>query len=149
VPERNAVGLFFDNRAPSTELVDLMRRALEAEPPSAPDETQQQAEWLASHLPPLTRSLTTALASPPPASAAASAADAASSAQATVNQLLGGPSFNSGRFVIALAIFAALVGGGIATEATHLTTAAGTLFGFAGAVFGIVTAFLGSEKGSS
>lgn len=33
------------------------------------------------------------------------------------------------------------------SKATHLTTASGTLYGFAGAIFGIVTAFLGSEKG--
>ena len=51
--------------------------------------------------------------------------------------------------MIAFLIFAALIGGGVATEATPLTTASGTLFGFAGAIFGIVTAFLGSEKSSS
>lgn len=142
------MGLFFDNRAPSPDLIELIQKALDAQPP-APGATQQEAEARAGQLHPLTHALSEALASRPPANAAASTVEATAAAQATINQLLGGPSFNTGRFVIALAIFAALVGGGIATEATHLTTACGTLFGFAGAVFGIVTAFLGSEKGTS
>jgi hypothetical protein len=101
---------------------------------------------LAGQLYPLVAELSQALDSPPPANPGA---DAAVAAQATVDQLLGGPSFNTGRFLIAFLIFAMLVGGGIATEATHLTTSSGVLFGFAGAIFGIVTAFLGSEKGGS
>jgi len=141
------MGLFFDNHAPSPELVDLIQRALDA-PPPPPTETRVEAAAFASQLHPLTSTLMTALASPPPAHSAASAAHATAEARTTVNQLLGGSSFNTGRFIIALGIFCALVGGGIATEATHLSTAAGTLFGFAGAVFGVVTAFLGSEKGS-
>ena len=142
------MGLFFNNRAPSPDLVDLMQKALDTEPPAAGAATQHEARELAGELRPLTATLTTALASRRPATGADSTAHATRAAQATVNQLLGGASFNTGRFVIALAIFAALVGGGIATEATHLTTATGTLFGFAGAVFGIVTAFLGIEKGN-
>jgi hypothetical protein len=142
------VGLFFESKAPSSDLVDLIQKALDTDPPP-PGAVRPEAESLAGDLQPLTSTLTEALATRPPASTTASAAHATAAAQATVNQLLGGSSFNTGRFIIALAIFAALVGGGIATEATHLTTACGTLFGFAGAVFGIVTAFLGSEKGSS
>ena len=143
------MGLFFENRVPNSDLIDLIQKALDTEPLPPGAARQEVAESLAGQLHPLTSTLTEALASRPPASSAASTAQATAAAQATVNQLLGGSSFNTGRFVIALAIFAALVGGGIATEATHLTTACGTLFGFAGAVFGIVTAFLGSEKGSS
>jgi hypothetical protein len=159
------VGLFFDNRASSSDLVDLIQKVLNADPnqPSALDEAKQQATTLASKLQPLMQTPTNAPAeekpaspapaspapaSPAPASPAPVSRQATKAAQATANQLLGGPSFNTGRFWIALAIFAALVGGAIATEATHLGTASGTLFGFAGAVFGIVTAFLGSEKGS-
>jgi hypothetical protein len=139
------VGLFFEPRTPSPDVVNLVETALRTQPP-APDVTEQQARVHAGHLHPLVETLSDALATHPPANPGAVAAV---KAQATVDQLLGGSSFNTGRFVIAFLIFAALVGGGIATEATHLTTATGTLFGFAGAVFGIVTAFLGSEKGSS
>jgi hypothetical protein len=136
------MGLFFEQRTPNPELVGMMAEALRTTPPAGT--SQQRAVELAGNLHPLVQSLTTALDSPVPANPAA----ATVAAQAAVNQLLGGSSFNSGRFWIALAIFLGLVGGGIATEATHLTTATGTLFGFAGAIFGIVTAFLGTEKAS-
>jgi hypothetical protein len=142
------VGLFFERQTPSPDVVNLVESALRTPPliPPAPDATQQHATRLAGEVHPLVQTFSDALNSPTPANPEAAAK---AMAQGAVDQLLGGPSFNTGRFVIALAIFAALVGGGIACEATHLTTSTGTLFGFAGAVFGIVTAFLGSEKGSS
>lgn len=141
------MGLFFERRTPSSDVVDLVETALRTPPPvpPAPDATQQ-ATHLAGQVHPLVQTLSDAIASPTPPNPEASAK---AMAQGAVDQLLGGPSFNTGRFVIAFAIFAALAGGGIACEATHLTTSTGTLFGFAGAVFGIVTAFLGSEKGSN
>jgi hypothetical protein len=139
------VGLFFERRTPSPDVVNLVEAALRTPPPvpPAPEVTQQEAARL---LDPLVQTLSDALDSPTPANPHAAATVMA---QGAVDQLLGGPSFNTWRFVIAFAIFAALVGGGIACDATHLTTSTGTLFGFAGAVFGIVTAFLGSEKGSN
>jgi hypothetical protein len=139
------MGLFFEKTVPSPELVNLMTSALEAEPP-LPGTATANAELLVAKFQPLVATVTGALnAAPPPNVSSA----AATYAQSAVDELLGGSSFNTGRFVVALSIFAALVGGGVATEATHLTTASGTLFGFAGAIFGIVTAFLGTEKGSS
>jgi len=142
------VGLFFERRTPSPDVLDVVETALRTPPhvPPAPDATHQQATAMAGQVHPLVQTISDALDSPTPANPEAAAKVMA---QGAVDQLLGGPSFNTGRFVIAFAIFAALVGGGIACEATHLTTSTGTLFGFAGAVFGIVTAFLGSEKGSS
>jgi hypothetical protein len=141
------VGLFFERRTPSPDVVNLVETALRTPPPvpPAPDATQQ-ATALAGQVHPLVQTLSDAIATPTPANPEATAKVMA---QGAVDQLLGGPSFNTWRFVIAFGIFAALAGGGIACEATHLTTSTGTLFGFAGAVFGIVTAFLGSEKGSS
>jgi hypothetical protein len=139
------VGLFFERRTPSPDVVNLVETALRTPPPEppAPDATQQEATRM---LHPLVQTVSDALAAPTPANPGATAKVMA---QGAMDQLLGGPSFNTWRFVIAFVIFVALAGGGIACEATHLTTSTGTLFGFAGAVFGIVTAFLGSEKGSS
>jgi len=37
--------------------------------------------------------------------------------------------------------------GEIGSDAAHLANAPAALFGFAGSVFGLVTAFLGTEKG--
>jgi hypothetical protein len=137
------VGLFFERRTPSPDVVNLVETALRTPPPKPPEpDATQQAMSL---LHPFVQTLSEAFDTPTPPNPGAAAKVMA---QGAVDQLLGGPSFNTGRFVIAFSIFAVLVGGGIATEATHLTTAAGTLFGFAGGVFGIVTAFLGSEKGS-
>ena len=142
------MGLFFERRTPSPDVVGVVETALRTPPPvpATPDATHQQATALAGQVHPLVQTLSDALATPTPANPDAAAKVMA---QGAVDQLLGGSSFNTGRFVIAFAIFAALVGGGIACEATHLTTSTGTLFSFAGVVFGIVTAFLGSEKGSS
>jgi hypothetical protein len=139
------MGLFFERTAASPQLVALMTSALKAEPPQAGN-VPTEAALFAAKLDPLVTTLSTALNSPPPQDVSAAATKYA---QSVVNELLGGPSFNTGRFVLAFLIFTALIGGGIATEATHLTTASGTLFGFAGAIFGIVTAFLGTEKGTS
>ena len=142
------MGLFFERRTPGPDVVNAVEAALRTPPrvPPEPDATHQEATALAAQVHPLIATLSNALDSPTPANPDAAAKVMA---QGAVDQLLGGPSFNTGRFVIAFSVFAALVGGGIACEATHLTTSTGTLFGFAGAVFGIVTAFLGSEKGSS
>jgi len=137
------VGLFFERRTPSPDAVNLVETALRTPPPGSSAEATAQATNL---LHPLVQTVSDAIDTPTPANPAATAKVMA---QGAVDELLGGSSFNTGRFVIAFAIFAALVGGAIACEATHLTTSTGTLFGFAGAVFGIVTAFLGSEKGSS
>jgi len=139
------MGLFFEKNVASPDLVNLMTSALGAEPPPA-GAAPKDAAHLAAQLQPLMTTLSTALNSPPPANVSETAN---TYAQNVVDGLLGGSSFNTGRFVVAFSIFAALVGGGIATEATHLTTASGTLFGFAGAIFGIVTAFLGIEKGGN
>ena len=137
------MGLFFERATPSSDAVNLVETALRTPPPGSPAEATAQATNL---LHPLMQTLTEAVATPTPENPGAAAKVMA---QGAIDELLGGSSFNTGRFVIAFSIFAALVGGGIACEATHLTTSTGTLFGFAGAVFGIVTAFLGSEKGSS
>jgi len=144
------MGLFFDNRVPNPEFVDRLATAIQTQPSDI--DIQAQAAALAGSLPPVVHAYSLALSTPAPtgpdATATAKAA-ATKAALSAADQLLGGPAFNTGRFVISFLIFAALLGGGIATEATHLTTASGTLFGFAGAIFGIVTAFLGTEKGSS
>jgi hypothetical protein len=63
--------------------------------------------------------------------------------------LLGGAKFKTGRFFIALAIFALLVVGGILTDVNGHAGSSTALFGFAGTVFGVVTAFLGTEKSAS
>jgi hypothetical protein len=145
--KEDTVGLFFERRTPSPDVVNLVETALRTPPPvpPAPDAIQQATD-LAAQVHPLVQTLADAIATPTPANPGVAAKVMA---QGAVDQLLGGSSFNTGRFVIAFVIFAALAGGGIACEATHLTTSTGTLFGFAGAVFGIVTAFLGSEKGSN
>jgi hypothetical protein len=137
------MGLFFERSEPSPELVHLFSSAVGQDPPPDAD---GEATRLLGNLPPLHGLVAESLRKPVPTNPGA---DAAAQAQDAVNQLLGGSTFNTGRFVIAFGIFAALVGAGIGCEASHLTASSGTLFGFAGAIFGIVTAFLGSEKGGN
>jgi hypothetical protein len=68
---------------------------------------------------------------------------------AAADDLLGGAEFRTGRFLVALLIFAALVVGGIITDVTGHSGSSTALYGFAGTVFGIVAAFLGAEKNST
>ena len=138
------MGLFFDRKTPSPELVSLMTEALRTT--ATPESAHESAVNLATSFAPLMQVLGTSVASQTPENINAVAA---TNAQAVVDQLLGGATLNTGRFLISLSIWVALVGGAIVTEATHLTTSSGALFGFAGALFGIVTAFLGTEKGGS
>lgn len=136
------MGLFFESRTASPELVDLVSSLISKQPTA-----QGEAEGGPTDLNAKSDAVKRILRVSPKARSTTSVkALEEDAAQVLANELLGGSPFNTGRFVIATAMFASLIGGGIATEATHLTTASGTLFGFAGAIFGIVTAFLGSEK---
>jgi hypothetical protein len=53
------------------------------------------------------------------------------------------------RAVASIVLFAALAGMGFWADATSHPTSAAAFFGFAGAVFGVVTALLATEKAQS
>jgi hypothetical protein len=57
--------------------------------------------------------------------------------------------FNGRRFFVALAMFGALVIGGVAADIGGHYASSTALYGFAGTVFGVVAAFLGTEKSAS
>jgi hypothetical protein len=57
--------------------------------------------------------------------------------------------FKVARFVGALVFFVVLASGGVAADVLNHPSSSAALFGFAGAVFGVVTAFLGAEKSAS
>jgi hypothetical protein len=139
------MGLFYERRSPSPELVNQLATALAASPSDAAA-TVQRATELAGNIGPVVRTFATALATPPPADPVP---PAQAQAQALADELLGGATFNTGRFIVTLLIFTALLVGGIVCEVNNLSTATGTLFTFAGTMFGIVAAFLGAEKGSN
>jgi len=80
------------------------------------------------------------------AHAAALAAQTVSDVKAEV---LSARRFQPWRVVVAFAIFGALVGGAIATDATGLQDSRAALYGFAGSVFGVIVGFLGSEKSAT
>jgi hypothetical protein len=144
------MGIFFEQK-PSTDFVNLVETAINTPPPPVAD-LGAEAVALAGRIKPLVNCFATALSTAPPTGPNANAAAhtaATTATQTVVNQLLGGKSFNTGRFLIALFIFGALLAVGVWTEDIHLTTASGFLFGFAGAIFGVVTAYLGSEKSST
>jgi len=137
------LGLFFDQRRPDPRVVGLLREAIQTPPPH---DAQQQAARLAGELKPLTEPVRAALESQPPADPADAAALASAKAEAITNELLGGSSFNTGRFLVALLIFAVLLGGAIATDAVELKSSPAALYALATTVFGVVVGFLGSEK---
>ncbi|HEY1775662.1 MAG TPA: hypothetical protein VGG41_05815 [Solirubrobacteraceae bacterium] len=135
------MGVFFERRGPDPRLVDAFRTAFTADPQS--DAPQQRAAALASAITPLVQPLAAAVSSAPPRDPEAAAITAATAAG---NTLLGGAKFNTGRFVVATIIFAALLGGAITTDATNLTSSSTALYALATTVFGVVIGFLGGES---
>ena len=57
--------------------------------------------------------------------------------------------FKAGRFVGALLIFVVLAGSGVVADVFNHASSSNALFGFAGTIFGVVTAFLGAEKSAT
>ena len=56
--------------------------------------------------------------------------------------------FRTERFIIAVLIFAAVVGGAVAADATGLPDSSKALYGFSASIFGLVVGLLGGEKSS-
>lgn len=104
------MGVFFERQA-DPGLTQLLRTALTAEPPTDSEQQKTLSVQMAGQLQPVVSAVSRALASKPPTPAAADA-QASSSAADLTNQLLGGTTFNTGRFLVALAIFVVLLGAG-------------------------------------
>ncbi len=138
------MGIFFERQVADSSLLSVLAQA-QAAPAVANDVAEQQARMLVQHVSPVVDSLTIALQSP-----ALQGEDAEEVARkqvsAVTNSLLGGASFNTGRFLVALAIFLVLVAAAVGTDIGGLTTSPGALYGFAGSVFGVVVGFLGGES---
>jgi hypothetical protein len=137
------VGLFFEQAKPTQDLVDLLRTALEQAPTG---HEQADAEQRAAGFAPLVAPLRDALATPPPSDAAAATVSATNKATEVTKQLLGGTTFNTGRFLVAVGIFVVLLGAAIWTDADHLKDSPTALYALATTVFGVVVGFLGAEK---
>ena len=96
--------------------------------------------------PSLTTAIRTAALQPvPPAPAAADLA-AASIASQTTAPLPDDSAFQSSRFLVAVLIFAVVVGAAIWTDADGLSDSSKALYGFAASIFGLVVGLLGGEK---
>jgi hypothetical protein len=140
------MGLFFE-KMPSPEVTNLLAEAYRQEPPATDEALAEQTRRYISVLgEPLRPALTAALLNP--AMTAEEAKAHATVRAASLSNLMstGDTKFNALRFLMALALFVALVAGGSVADSAHMTASAGALFGFAGSVFGVVTAFLASEK---
>jgi hypothetical protein len=57
--------------------------------------------------------------------------------------------FYTARFVVAVLIFACIVGAAIGTDAAGLSASSKALYGFAAAIFGVVVGLLGGEKSAA
>jgi hypothetical protein len=138
------MGLFFD-KVPDAGATSLLAEAHQQQPPPNEQLAAQQTLAMMARLP-LARQIEQALMEPAtdPAHAQAQAEAEAAALPATTTM-----KFNATRFGLALLLFAALVGAGAGTDAAHMTASSAAFFSFAGSVFGVVTAFLGTEKGSS
>jgi hypothetical protein len=140
------MGLFFENM-PSPDVTSLLAEAYRQEPP--PNDAvlaEQTGRYIGLLGEPLVPAFTAALLTPamPPEEARAQAAIRTATLAEVISA--GGTRFNARRFLMALLLFAALVAGGAVADSAHMTASAAALFAFGGSVFGVVTAFLASEK---
>lgn len=74
------------------------------------------------------------------------AGEAAKRANAVTDDIRQGTKFQSGRFLLALAVFVAIVLAAVITDALKLETSPEALYGLAGTILGLVVGFLGGEK---
>ena len=140
------MGLLFGAPEPDPDLVNLFTTAVETDQlPQA--QAEERARVRAGQYQPLVEQLSAELRSPALHGHAAN--ERARAGARTVSKgLAAKPPFYWGRFLGAIAIFAALVGGGIVTDVLNHSASSGALFGFAGTALGVVVAFLGVEKPS-
>ncbi|MGI8863746.1 MAG: hypothetical protein ACR2JH_04990 [Solirubrobacteraceae bacterium] len=137
------MGIFFEQRRPDPRLIALLADAIQAPVPPNPD---HEAAVRAGQLQPLLEPLRSALATRPPEQGADTIALADAKAAQVTNELLGGSSFNTGRFIVAAGIFAVLLIAAVWTDADNLKNSPTALYALATTVFGIVVGFLGAEK---
>jgi hypothetical protein len=140
------MGMFFD-KVLDSPAVNVLTEAYQEQPPANDADRDQRMLQLLDQLP-MVQQMRTALDASP-ASAEDAHAKAAASSAALASVAPGATKkFYPVRFIVAVIMFGALVGAGAGTDAAHLTASSAAFFGFAGGVFGVVTAFLGAEKDS-
>jgi hypothetical protein len=138
------MGLFFDTE-PSQDQVDILSEAYQRQPAPPGELDHLVGQYLrqlgGSQVSAVTAALQNQALEPQRAQARARAALAQPTPRPPAR-------FRPLRFTIAVLIFATLTGAGIWADALHLSAATSALFSFAGSVLGVVTAFLGAEKGA-
>ncbi|WP_067677232.1 hypothetical protein [Nocardia miyunensis] len=144
------MGLFFEHpvqRVPADVVRAEIRRALlDSGKDDAAAVAAQRMAILGVEDPRLESAITTALQISPP-----SESDADDQACAAAATLAAAPpsQFFWGRAMLSVVLFAVLAAMGFWSDATRHPTSATSFFGFAGAVFGVVTALLSAEKARS
>ncbi|MQY18334.1 hypothetical protein NRB20_14100 [Nocardia sp. RB20] len=144
------MGLFFEHptqQVPTDVVSSEIRRALlDSGVSDAAAAAAQRMGLLGVHDPRLESAITSALQISP-----SSEADADDQARAVAATLATQPpaQFFWGRATLSVVLFVGLAAMGFWSDATHHPTSATAFFGFAGAVFGIVTALLSAEKARS
>ncbi|WP_067901140.1 hypothetical protein [Nocardia vaccinii] len=144
------MGLFFEHpaqRVPADVVCAEIRRALlDSGKGDAAAIAAQRMSMLGVEDPRLESAITAALQISP-----ASESDAVEQARTAAAALATPPpsQFYWGRSALAVTLFALLAAMGFWSDTTRHPTSATAFFGFAGAVFGVVTALLSAEKARS
>lgn len=144
------MGLFFDHppQQVPAEVIrsEISRALLDSGRNDAAEVAAQRMRMLGVEDPRLESAITTALQTAPP-----SETDADAQARAAAATLAATPpaQFFWGRAALSILLFALLAAMGFWSDSEHHPTSATAFFGFAGAVFGVVTALLSAEKARS
>jgi hypothetical protein len=70
-------------------------------------------------------------------------------AREVTEQVRESSTFQTGRFLVALAIFALIAAGGLIADIADLADSSKALYGFAATILGVIVGFLGGEKSAS
>jgi len=139
------VGIFFERAGAASALVPILEHAYAQPPPPDADATAAAVHQHLADFNPVVAAVRSAVVSEPPADPGAQAQQAA---QAAANALLGGATLNTGRFLVAAAIFLALLGTAIGCDASGLTSSTTAIYSLVSSIFGVIVGVLGGENTS-
>jgi hypothetical protein len=160
------MGVFFEQPRTKATVQQALRTTLtdalmQTPPETAATATEQASELagpilelvpdslVSAYQSPLTAALRTALMQPTPSHLAVADVAGTAAAAQTMSHVPDESGFRADRFMVAVAIFAIVVGAALGADAGGLSDSSKALYGFAASIFGVIVGLLGGEKSST
>jgi hypothetical protein len=141
------MGIFFEQDTSTSILASVLQQAYQTQAPQNEAGVDDRVRTLIGEINPMKDAVRLAVASPQVDEKQAKAT-ASAAASGVSKSLLGSSQFNGKRFMIAVAIFLALLGVAIGCDASNLTSSTTAVYGLVSSIFGVIVGLLGGEKGT-